>query len=69
LDPKDGWEIQDEIEQLHQIEAAQKFQEDEQQQRNHEQLFQLQQWDHIIIFLQQLNQNYYDVDVQEVFVT
>jgi hypothetical protein len=49
--------IEDEIEQLQHIEAIQKFQEEEEQQRNHEQLIQLQQWEHTAFLIQQLNQN------------
>jgi hypothetical protein len=49
--------IQNEIEQLHQIEFVQKFQEEEQEQRNYDELVQLQQWEHISFLVQQLNQN------------
>ncbi len=49
--------IQDENEQLHQIELLQKLQENEQQERNYDELVQLQQWEHITFLVQQLNQN------------
>ncbi len=49
--------VQDENEQLHQIELLQQSQEKEQQKRNHDELEQLQQWEHIAFLVQQLNQN------------
>jgi hypothetical protein len=49
--------IQEEIEQLNQIEAAQQLQEDEQTERNYHELIQLEQWEQVAFLLQQLNEH------------
>ncbi len=49
--------IQDEIEQLHQIDAVQKLTEEAQQHRNNDELIESMQWEHIAFSIQQLNQN------------
>ncbi len=48
---------QDAIEQLNQIDVIQLLKEEEQQERNNEELIQLEQWEHVTFLVQQLNQN------------
>ncbi len=48
---------QDAIEQLNQIDVIQLLKEEEQQERNNEELIQLEQWEDVTFLVQQLNQN------------
>ncbi len=48
--------VQDEMEQLENIEIAQRLKEGEERERNNQQLFDLEQWEHIQFLLQQMVQ-------------
>lgn len=49
--------IHDEIEQQHQIELVRQFYEEQQQQQKYNKFIQLEQWEHIALLVQELNQN------------
>jgi len=54
-------QLEDDIEQLKQIDAVEEMreeiEEEQQQERNNEELIQLEQWEHLAFLAQQLNQN------------